>query len=96
MVVETVAGFMNRQNEHVIFIQKLNNGVYCIDIKGTDYIFQTYEFMYECVFELFENGYYLISNTSPVIERMYEQWNKQIFINDRKLIIQQQLWYEEQ
>jgi hypothetical protein len=94
-MTEFIASFMNRQSEVVIFIQKINNGVYCVDIKGSDYLFQTYEGLYECIFELLENNFYLISNTSPVIEKMIEQYDKKIFVTDNKVIKNIQLWFED-
>lgn len=96
MISEFVSSFINRQSEVVIFVQKINNGVYCVDIKGSDYLFQTYEGLYECIFEMLENGFHLISNTSPVIERMIEQWEKQLFITDINTIKRIQFWFEEQ
>lgn len=94
-MTEFVSSFMEQNSKVVVFIQKLNNGVYCIDIQGTEFIFQTYEGMSECVFELLENGFHPISNTSPVVERMIEQYEKQLFNIDRKAIERIQLWYED-
>lgn len=93
-MTEFVSSFMEQNSKVVVFVQKLNNGVYCIDIQGSEFIFQTYDFMSECVFELLENGFHPISNTSPVVEKMIEQWREQIFVTDRRVIERIQLWYE--
>lgn len=93
---EFVASFMCRKTETLVFVQKLKAGVYCIDIKGTDFIFQTYEGLSECIFELLENGFYIVSNTSPVVEKMIEQYEKQIFVTDKKAIERIQYWFEEE
>lgn len=95
-MTEFVSSFMEQNSKVVVFIQKLNYGVYCIDIQGTDFIFQTYEGMSECVFELLENGFQPISNTSSVVEKMIEQYEKQLFNVDKKAIERIQFWFEDQ
>ena len=93
---EFVTSFMCRKTESLVFVEKLKAGVYCIHIKGTDFIFQTYFGMFECIFELLDNDFYVVSNTSPVIEKMIEQWERQIFVTDKKAIERIQYWFEEE
>jgi hypothetical protein len=95
-MTEFVSSFMEKQSNCVVFIQKLNYGVYCIDIQGNEFIFQTYEGMSECVFELLENGFHPISNTSPVVEKMLEQYERQLFNVDKKAIERIQFWFEKE
>lgn len=95
-MTEFVSSFMEQNSKVVVFVQKLNNGVYCIDIQGSEFMFQTYEGMSECVFELLENGFHPISNTSVVVEKMIDQYNKQLFNIDRKAIERIQIWFEDQ
>lgn len=71
---------------HIIAISKINNGVYCIEINGTDYMFQTYADMYDCMYELLDAGYKVLSNESSIVNEMVTQWNLQIFYTDRKTI----------
>ena len=87
---------MEQNSKVVVFVQKLNNGVYCIDIQGSEFMFQTYQGMSECVFELLENGFDPISNTSPVVEKMIDQYNKQLFNIDKKAIERIQYWFKDQ
>ena len=95
-MTEFVSSFMEQNSKVVVFVQKLNNGVYCIDIQGSEFMFQTYQGMSECVFELLENGFDPISNTSPVVEKMIDQYNKQLFNIDKKAIERIQYWFEDQ
>ena len=78
----------------IIPITKITNSVYCIEINGTDYIFQTYAEMYECVYELLDSGYKVLSNESSIINDMVSQWNLQIFYRDPKIIREVQSHFE--
>ncbi len=79
----------------IVPITKITESVYCVEIKGTDYMFQTYEMMYECILELLENGFSILDNRSVVIKQMVEQYEMDIVLTDSKVIRRIQNWFEE-